>query len=245
MMPIMLAGGLGQRRRAYDPHFDGVRTYIRPHGPAARTTFPNLGDGVGPTYTAHGDAQVSGTGIASWGGDALILDGTGDYVTGGDSTALSTYDFTIEMFFRISSVAGNQNLWDNRASVTARDYVLGLTGSTLFFNCGNSGPEAWEVAMNSSSAVSANVEYFVAVNRTGSAFRMYLGLASASTAANVATATWSGQISYPGADHNYIGARVDGANRVTGKQQLIRLTIGTGRYPSTCPVPKEPFPDYL
>lgn len=88
-------------------HCDGTDT---------STTFTD--DSVGGsshTLTANGNAQVD-TAQSKFGGASLLLDGTGDYLSTGDSADwdFGTGDFTIDFWARANTIAVNEGLLSTR-----------------------------------------------------------------------------------------------------------------------------------
>ena len=110
-------------------------------GTNGSTSFP---DDTGKTWTANGNAQVTTT-SPQFGTGAALFDGSGDWIDSASEAdfGFGTGDFSLECFFRLNAVGGNQVIFaigsrlglyvDNFAQVYVFDSLL-LTNILTSFN---------------------------------------------------------------------------------------------------------------
>lgn len=105
-------------------------------GANGSTTFPDT-SGNGLTAVAAGDAQITTT-TPKFGTGALLLDGTGDWVTMSGVTgvgAWGTGEGTVAFWLRLADVTTTQVLFDTRASgggANQSALTLYVTGGNLY-----------------------------------------------------------------------------------------------------------------
>lgn len=124
---VAIAGTAGD----VDPNFASVVLLVSGNGANGSTTFTDESP-VGRTLTAVGSAQVSTT-SPKFGSGAILLDGTGDYVS---APTTSSFDFsggpyTVEAFAKFAETTEYciVSLWGGSGSC----WALYSTGGTLFW----------------------------------------------------------------------------------------------------------------
>lgn len=188
-----------------------------------------LTDVKGHTVTLTGNAARSSA-QSKFGGYSAYLDGSGDLVAVASSSdfAFGTGDFTIEFFYR-QSAAGNPYLIDCRPnSSTNGAYVtVYLTGGTVVFFTNSA-------ARITSSAVSLNTWYHVALCRSGTSTRMFIEGAQVGT-------TYTDTTNYVTCPVN-IAASGNVLYTLTGFIDDLRITKGVARYKANFTPPTAAFP---
>lgn len=152
MIPTLQLGALGRRIRG-----TGGDPYL-----SFRKTIANLDVDLSDpyrTWTANGGAAVSG--------GKLVLDGTNDYISTPQDTALDVgaNDFAFEAFVTLGTVtAAEHALFAKWAGTTS--YLFGINGSglmTFYFNQSGTG----NIFRQRAGAVSTGVEHHMAWFKTG------------------------------------------------------------------------------
>jgi hypothetical protein len=188
------------------------------------------------TVTVAGNAQIS-TAQSKFGGSSAFFDGSGDSVSFTYSSLYSfgTQDFTIECWFRTSSLAANNTIFfaGNDGNFFNGIYLgIGSNGSL------NASVYDGSTGLNlasSASIVSTNTWYHIAVVRSGTSLKIYLDgteRASGTTSVSVGTATISPIVT--------IG-RLYGANNqqqyMNGYIDDLRVYRGLAKYTSNFTAP--------
>jgi len=181
-----------------------------------------------------GNAQVS-TAVKKWGESSMFFDGSGDYLTisnASNSVVFGTSDFTIELWVYFSSFAGNPMVYDARPSGTNGAYVTIYAVTTgvlnLFVN---------SLDRITSSALSINTWYHVAISRVSSSTRMFIN-------GTQAGATYSDSTNYlNGTGRPFIGlnSNTTTTSYFSGYMQDVRITKGVGRYSGNFTPPAAAF----
>lgn len=180
-------------------------------------------DETGIAWTVSGNAQLD-TAIAKFGSAALLLDGSGDFITSTDaSLALGTSNFTIE-FFAYRAAQGVHNI----VSYDSNNAIYCNSGSDdLIFQTGGVN----RITIVGGLPITSWTH--IAVCRAANVFKMFTNGIGSSTSAVV---------------HNYTTARVDigqrngSTNRFNGSIDELRITKGLARYSSDFTPPAAPFP---
>jgi hypothetical protein len=206
-----VAGGPGE------PFYDLVRSLLHFDG--------NLTDRKGISWTASGNAATSSA-QSQFGGSALALDGTGDWIDASDSSfAWGTGDFTLECWVRFTSRSGN-------------NFVFTFGGGWGVYTFSNQWAVFNGVATNviSGGSVSNSTWYHVALSRHGTSLRLFVnGTQIGSTATNSTNFT----------DQAIrIGAQPNGSGTMTGHVDDFRATAHA-RYVSGFTAPDAAFADRL
>lgn len=233
----MMAGLIGPT----DPHYASVVSQHNWPGSAGSTSFA---DSKGKVWTGYGNAQIDTTY-----GQAVLLDGSGDYLQTPDSADfnLSSNQFTEEGFFR-ESVRGviRQIIGQHATHPT-----IGPAGSS-FLVLSDNGYLKFQVFIGSSFYTAANsaqhslsaIHHYASVRDAGDVFRLYLN------GSQVATFTQSGALnnaSLPltiGTIMSFANTPDGGNYYFNGRILARRLTNGVCRYPggTTFTPPAYPFP---
>lgn len=192
-------------------------------------TFVDSGDNT-LTITKNGDV-TQGTFspyIREEGYWSNYFDGDGDYFRT-SSIAIGTSDFTIECWFYAERTQTYQGIFDGRPNSTNGAYpLLMINNSSVVWYVGGA-------SRISSSAITLNKWYHVAVSRTGGTTTLYINGASAGT--------YSDSNNYLCRTDPPIGALDTGGNTLKGYISNLRILVGSGAaidYSST-PVPTDPL----
>lgn len=203
----------------------------------ADTALVDSGKGA-LTITAFGDAKV-GTTLTKFGGGAVALDGSGDYlqVQANTGFGFGTGDFTIEAWVYL---AGSQlsaaSVLDFRTSGAAsqpKPTIFG-SGSGLKYYVNGSTP----AEMN--TAVTLNTWHHVAYSRSAGIGRFFVdGVQIGSN--------YTDNVNYGTSADLVIGQvgdnRAFASGYLKGAVDEVRITKGVARYTANFPVPSAPFPN--
>lgn len=224
-----------------DPYWSNVVLLCQFDGTDAATSSTD-DSASGHTLTFNGDAQLD-TAIKKYGTAALLLDGTGDYVSCGDSADFDfgSGDFCIEfdyygggtepgssfMFCSNWDTTGNQQSWRLQYDVTnnAIYFWFSTTGSdnnTANFDLDTDG------AAGGAADLFDSTFHHIAVVRTGSTIAVHFdGVPGAGTDTSNPTLYTNTSI------NTLIGAESSGGGIVSptpGSIDNFRITKGNGRY---------------
>ena len=225
---ILTSLGIGAVAVPTDPYFANVVSLLHFDG--------NLTDQKGKTWTAAGNASAN---TSKFGG-ALMLDGTGDYIsTTNHADLYLTGDFTVECWVYPTNLSGRQTIWATSWSGTGVDQMWlmmsreGQTAGNLELFVGsytNAAP-----LLDSSTPLPVNTWTFVTVKRSGNSWSMYFGdtqVASASGAYSIADYL------------TFVGTYFDGvsvyAYQFRGYIDDVRISKGLAR---TVAIPTAAFSD--
>jgi len=189
------------------------------------------------TITRNGNATQGSFSPFSQTGWSNYFDGTGDYLSVANATAfnLSTGDWTIECWIRLSVLASEKRIW-----------TLGTYGSNpevgLIVGGGGAGGTSNDLQLNyfgnstlitASSVNSIDVWMHVAAVRSSGTTTLYVnGVSKGTTATNPWT---SSSTSF------WIGGWSQNSNQMTGYISNLRILKGTALYTSTFTVPSSPL----
>lgn len=225
-------------RAFQDPYFTYTTLLLHCDGTDGSTSFPDSSKSA-HTLTVSGDAQVD-TAIVKFGTGALLLDGTGDFLSAPDSDDwnLGSGAFTIEAYIYVTSTTyiPVYSQTENFGSNVNRIQFGYYSGSWNFY------AETGIVVLAPSVTVSApstSAWHHVAVTREGNNFRFFLdGVQQGSTQ------TASGTVPNLSASA-YIGTlRASSAQRyLSGSMDDIRITKGVARYAANFTPPPYPGPN--
>jgi hypothetical protein len=219
-----------------DPYFSSVSLLLHMDGANGSTTFTDTSSN-NLAITAVNSAQIS-TAQSMFGGASGAFDGTDDYLTSVNSSALSlgSGNFTMECWFYSTSSA-QQAIFERRSSgFGSGDWVIyiGSSGNLEFYVSDYSGA----VTLLNGANGATSQWHHIAIVRNGSNWTMYLNGSS------ISTATWSGTIA-----DNSLGLTIGRDNGGSGRFYLsgyvddLRITKGIARDASSFP-PIGAFPDY-
>ena len=220
---------------ASDPFFSSVDVLLHMEGTDDATSFSDSSSNT-RTITQAGNAHVD-HGRAKFGSSAVLLDGTGDYLSVPAGAAFGTGDFCIEAWVYQTNHSALQALftgYNYNAAGTWRLYSW--TDSTLRWYAPASGGTTPGVRITGSSNAPLNEWYHIAIATISSTTTMYLNGTSIGSSA-VGNHSSGDPITIGGATGTYSGYGV------VGSMDEFRITRGNGRYTSNFVVPTEAFPD--
>ena len=210
-----------------DANWTDVSLLLPFDGANAATSTTDESD-TGHTVTFNGNVQIS-TAQSKWGGSSLLFDGSGDYLTLGDSSdwTFGTADFTIEFWVRFTTLSGTQRIY------------TAVSDSSGFIRMGWSST-AWELGGTSSSqtfsdSLSVDTWYHVAFVRTSGVVKVFRdGTQKGSDYANTTN--------FNPLNGVYIGKEWgSGSSYFSGYFDDFRVTKGVARYTSSFTPPTAAF----
>lgn len=218
-----------------DPHYANVVALLHFDGSHGSTSIIDSSTS-GLTWTAFGNAHVNNADVGY--GQALALDGTGDYVGTPANAALNmgSSDFTYEGWvYRTSGSArtgliSQSNAAGQNSSASVHIEVNASNQIEAFAAIGSS-----TTTSIVSSTLSLNVRYHFAFVRIGGQVELFLNGVSQGTA------SISGAIN-SSVEQMRIGMSNFQSTGVTGFMDDVRITKGVGRYASGF-TPFGPYPD--
>jgi len=180
------------------------------------------------TVTANGNAQID-TAQSKFGGAAGLFDGVSDSISlnGESDFAFGTGDFTIETFIRIADTGHEHDFYDTRPASTEGVYP------TLFVN--DTGAHYYTdgaIRLNSTTVLSINTWYHIAVSRKGGVTRLFVdGVAEGGTY------TDNNNYLNGGSGRPIMGesSHTAGANELNGWLDELRILKGFGYDTFTVP----------
>jgi len=180
-----------------------------------------------------GNAQVSTT-QAKWSPTSMAFDGTGDWLVVPNRPELNigTGDFTIECWINRTATASGAGNGDALISKGTNNVVISMSVNTSKFEFGQYGVAA---LLTSTTVISNNTWYHVAITRSGTTLRMFIdGTQEASTTSSA---------NFTSTTNMFIGADANNTNqRINGYIQDLRITNGYARYTANFTAPTAAFP---
>lgn len=173
---------------------------------------------------------------ASIGGSGYF-DGTGDYLTVPDNTALDAFtDFTIEFWIYLNSVSGTQVVIDKGWNgATVASYVIFHTNGNMVVYASSNG-SSWDVLGGSSfGTLTAGQWYHIALTRSGTSIRLFRDGALVTTVTNGTTLLNNASALGIG------GSPAAGANTLTGYISNLRIIKGSALYTAAFTPPTAPL----
>jgi len=210
-------------------NFANVSLLLHMDGSNGSTTFTDTST-TAHTITAFGDAQVTTTN-PKYGTGALLLDGTGDYLSAPSHSSLTfgTGDFTIEAWVRFDTVSTRQYIFSQRDTGGFTLYLLAdgrLSGLAPGLN----------TVTEASATMAVDTWHHVAFTRSGTSYNVWVNGVGSSTA------TFSGLNGASGT--SYIGYRgSDTIELLDGRIDDLRITKGVAIYTANFTPPPAAFPD--
>lgn len=203
---------------ASDPYFSGVAALIPMNGASGSTVFTDV---IGNAWTAYG-ATISTA--RSFFGAGVGVFAASDRITTPHSASLglSTGDFTIEFFTRLTAVSvfhvivnkGTGTGWFAYQVWVNSDNTFGFRGfdasGSLVFNIFG-------------GAAASGVDYFFSARRSGSTFSLHVN------GALIGTAAYAGALRSAPEDPLSIGAYSNGVAGLRGYLGQVRITGGVAR----------------
>lgn len=222
-----------------DTNWSSVSLLLHCDGSDGSTTITDSSSAA-RTITAVGTAALSTT-SPKWGTASLLIDAAGERATAAAASGLhlSTGDFTIELWFR-REVSGSGVLATYSQDATSSyAWVLFLNGSNVPSFWSNNDAGGVVADITSGLGTTLNTWHHIAVTRSGSSFRLFLdGVQTGGTVTSAAAIR-------PSASGHVLslGSYPNGATRLTGRLDDIRITAGVARYTANFSVPTAAFPD--
>jgi len=221
-----------------DPDFSSVSALLHCDGANNSTAFADSST-RSANWTGYGNAKIS-TSESKFGGASAVFDGNADYIRPASDAAFAfgTGDFTIELWFNMSSLANAPCIYDWRPPSTtaaAPGLFIGLvTSQKLSYYNGSSG------VITGATTISTGVWHHVAVSRSSGVTRMYLngtqeGSSYTDTNNYATTQPTFGALGYDTSLTAYA---------VNGYLDEIRITKAVGRYTANFAAPTAAFPTF-
>lgn len=192
-------------------------------------TITRNGDTKVSAFTPFNQAAVYAT---ATNGGSLYFDGTGDTLTIASSTPnqFGSGDFTIETWYYCSGAisTSGQHLFFRRTTVSALGLIFQVDNSKLNLLAGDTNfVGGWEVNISSTTTLTANRWYHLAMSRSGSSWKIFVdGVQEASINASFTIAEETADIT--------IGTNI------TGYLSNLRVVKGTAVYTSAFTPPTAP-----
>jgi hypothetical protein len=186
-----------------------------------------------------GNAQIS-TSVKKYGTGSMYFDGTGDYLIGPSTPNMNfgSGDFTVEAWVYRQVDSGTTQTIYQKGRVADSNFELSFvinTSNKLEVYYSTSGTSATLVATTTAS-VSQNTWTHVAVSRSGSTWRVFIGgTLDVSATASVTLYTGTARIS--------IATNPNGDSPFTGYIDDFRITKGYARYTATFTPPTSALSD--
>lgn len=220
-----------------DPNFADVSLLLHMDGADGSTTFTDSSSDA-RTISAVGNAQLD-TAIKKFGSASGLFDGSGDYLSTANSSALVNFStaLTIECFIYPTLInATTQVIFSTRTTAGANDGIsVRLQGTNQIRAFGfNSNSVRFDFT-SAVNAVTLNAWQHIALTRTsGGVWNLWVNGSS------VGSATETGAVSQ-GDTVFRIGETV--GNAFYGNIDEVRVTNGVARYTSAFTPPTAAFPD--
>jgi hypothetical protein len=208
-------------------------------GADASTTIT---DESGKTWTPAGNAQID-TAQSVFGGAALLLDGTGDYVVTSTHSGFqpAAEDFTIDFRVRFSSITNAMVMYSQYTDGNNQIAVWknsNANGNKLTFTVYSSGSAIASYTMESAWSPSTNTWYHIAVIRSGS--NIYISINGSLQTLSV-TAAIAAQ-SLPNLSSNpTVGAYSTGTFPLFGWIDEFRFSKGISRWTTNFTPPTDAY----
>lgn len=206
-----------------DPYWNKVVYYVKANGTNGSTVFDDSSQSP-KAITTYGNAQIS-TADSKEGGSSLYT--TNGYISANDASfSAGTGDFCYEFWFKTTAT-------NPYCCIFSRPPYYSTNGFGLFINGSSADglPEVWWysyggfVFKSSLSSVRDNQWHHLAFNRIGTTCRLFIDGILGATRLNVTTSVPNGTIIF-GTDTDF------GGRNYNGFIDLMRITIGEGRYSS-------------
>jgi hypothetical protein len=222
-----------------DASFSSVVALLHGDGANASTTITDSSSSAA-SWTAYGNAQLS-TSTKKFGTASIAFDGNGDYIkptSGSTNLVFGTGDFTIELWFNLTSYSGTTPfLFDWRPpgqTPYSPAITIGYesTNKLTYYQGGGS-------VIFGSTTISTGTWYHAAVSRASGTTRLFLnGVQEGSN--------FSDSYNYAQNQPTFGALGYDPtltAYAVNGYLDDIRVTKGVARYTTTFTPPTAAFPD--
>lgn len=182
--------------------------------------FETPADRAQKTVVVHGDAKLS-TAQKKFGTASLLLDGVGDYlsVAAQADFEFGSGDWTVEAWiYNTTQPAANQIIFDFRTTnpqLVPTVYINATTNTLRFSSSGTA-------HIDSGTAIPLNTWTHIAVAKSGSSTKMYVGGTQVGITYSDTSTYLQGAVT--------IGARYDGTTPFFGNIDDVRISKGVARY---------------
>ena len=224
-----------------DQYYSDASLLLHMNGTDGSTTFTDSSS-EGRTVTANGNAAIS-TSQFKFGGSSAYFDGS-DFLSTSSSSGLAfgTSDFTVETWVYVTAEAGygntivrnNNGSWASNGWTFHSDHPSSQSKFSFWvYNIVSDGP-----IVESTTSVSLNTWYHVALTRSGSTFRLFVnGTLEDSYSSSSSVDSNSSAAAYIG------GSSTNDSYALTGYLDELRVTKGVARYTSNfTPQTREFYP---
>lgn len=217
-----------------DPYWGEVKSLLRFN---FVTSNVNIVDEKSIVWTRAGNAQLTNA-KRKFGGAALLLDGSGDYLTTPSTSGLTaSADVTIEAWVYPTASKALMAFCTKRPATGNTEFGFWIDSGKLRaigYNANLLMVEALGV-----TTVPLNTWSHIALSVVGNIWRLFLnGVLDASATATGAIGS-NTELTYIGRD------RLNTARDFSGYIDEFRFTVGVGRYTTNFPLPTYPFPSGL
>jgi hypothetical protein len=210
---------------AGDIYFNDVSLLLHCDGTNGSTTFTDSSNN-GLTVTPNGNAQIS-TAQSKFGGASGYFDGSSSYVNTTLASALGTVDFTVEIWFYLTSTSAVL-----QRIIGSFGGYIGIKPTTNYLVFSSNGSDA----IINSVATTLNTWTHVAISRNSSITKMFVNGVQVGL-------NYSDSISY--IDLVTVAANYPlGTEPFFGYIDDVRITKGIARYTSNFTPPTSAFPDH-
>jgi hypothetical protein len=221
---------------AIDPNWSSVIFMAKFDGTDGSTSISDSSS-TPKSITRNGNAQID-TAQSQSNGASLLLDGNGDWlnVPSSDFDMLGA-NFTAEGWFRFNSVALTPHLMEWGSALYYRAVVYVKANKLYFYTANGNGSQGDRIA--SSTTLSTNTWYHIALVRSGTVFTLYLNGVSQGTSTSPALPATPTTM--------HIGWQAFGNtiadDYLNGWVDEFRVTKGVARYTAGFTPPTPPFPN--
>lgn len=216
-----------------DKLFSSVNLLCGFNGADAATSFTDESSAA-RVATFVGNAQLD-TADSKWGSASLLLDGSGDYVTFPNNTALSvaTGDLTIEAWVKITA-SKTHTITGKRDASGAEEHTFQISAGGLLI--GSFFDASAVLSMTGVTVIPLNTWTHVALTRVGTTGYLHVNGHMDATATQSGTPATNTGVFYVGRDG------FNSSRDFQGWIDEVRFTKGTARYGATdFVVPQGPF----
>lgn len=197
----------------------------------------SLAEVQGHPLTAFGDAKID-TAQSKFGGSALLLDGTGDYLSTPDSPDwdLGSGDFTIDFWLRINALGANQQVIGQWTGAGAQGawFVQISTGGNLIFAYTTDGSTF--LSKSFAWGAVASTWYHVAIVRSGDNLMAFVNGTQIGT-----TQSLTGATIFSANAVLTVGGNPSTGQYSNGWLDEIRISRSVARWTSTFTPPTAPY----
>lgn len=195
------------------------------------------------TMTAVGNAALS-TSAPKFGTAALLLDGTGDYVTTPSSTDfdMGSGDWTVDFWVKLTAQGVGDQVFVSRMNTggSPQIYLALALSDQLYVSMSNTSSVSVGNFYTTASVDLTTTWHHVAFVRSGSSFYMFLDGVNQTLTTATALGTMAASTGV-----FYVGAYAfDGSSGVHGRMDELRVSKGLARWTSGFTVPQTPYSAY-